>query len=81
MSGRRLADACPRAYGAAVEDGPVNVDGIRRMLNVSREEMSDHDIRRALAILAADYNPEGMPEDVAKGARRFAEAIDRARPI
>jgi hypothetical protein len=62
-------------------DQPVNVDRIRRMVNVSPEEMSDADLRRALAALAADYNPDGMPDDVAKGARRFAEAIDRARLI
>jgi hypothetical protein len=28
---------------------PVNVDGIRRMVNVAPEEMSDADLRRALA--------------------------------
>jgi hypothetical protein len=70
-----------QAYGDAVADRPVNVDGIRRMLNVSPEEMSDDDLRRALAVLAADYNPDGMPEDVAEEARRVAEAINRARLV
>jgi hypothetical protein len=35
--------------------------------------MSDDDLRRALAALAADYELDGMPEDVAAQARRFAE--------
>jgi hypothetical protein len=38
-------------------------------------------IRRARAVLAADYNPDGMPDDGADEARRVAEAIDCARPI
>jgi hypothetical protein len=58
--------------------GPVNVDGIRRLLSASPEDLSDTDLRRALAILAADYDPDGMPEDVAADARRFAEAINLA---
>jgi hypothetical protein len=61
-----------------METKPVNVGGLRRLLNVSPDEMSDADIRRALAVLAADYNPEGMPEEVAAQARRFADAINRA---
>ena len=64
-----------------MKPGPVNVDGIRRMLNASPEEMSDEEIRRALAVLAADYNPDGAPEEVAGEARRFAEAIEQARRI
>jgi hypothetical protein len=64
-----------------VDSGPVNVDGIRRLLNISPEDMSDYDIRRALAILAADRDPTGWPEEVAVGARRFADALDRLEPL
>jgi hypothetical protein len=62
-----------------VEDRPLNVDGLRRLLNVSPEEMSDHEIRRALAILAADSNPDGTTDEVVAEARRFADAINRAQ--
>jgi hypothetical protein len=40
---------------------PVNVDGIGRRLNAPPEDLSDADLRRALAIVAADYDPDGMP--------------------
>jgi hypothetical protein len=60
----------------------MNVDGIRRrLLNVSPGDMSDYDIRRALALLAADYDPTGWPEDVAERARRFAAAMNRLEPL
>ena len=60
-------------------DEPVNVDGIRRMLNVSPEEMSDADLRKALAVLAADCNPNGVPEDVAEWGTALGRG-DRPRP-
>jgi hypothetical protein len=56
---------------------PVNVDGVRRLLNVSPAEMSDADLRRALAVLAADYDCERPVAEVAERARRFADALAR----
>jgi hypothetical protein len=65
----------------AMTDKPVSVDGVRRLLNVSPEAMSDYDLRRALAVLACDYDPDGGPDEVAESARRFADALDRLRPL
>jgi uncharacterized protein YegP (UPF0339 family) len=63
--------------GRAVIAKPPNVDDIRRVFNVSPEEVTDADLRRALTIVRGDYNLENMPEDVAESVRRFAAAIDR----
>jgi hypothetical protein len=62
-------------------DKPVNVDGARRLLNVSPESMSDDDLRRALAVLACDFDPDGWPDEVAERARRFADALDRLESL
>ena len=62
-------------------DGPVNVDGVRRPLNVSPEAMSDDDIRRALAALAADYDAEKSGHEAAECARRVADALGRLRRL
>jgi uncharacterized protein YegP (UPF0339 family) len=64
--------------GRAMTGKPIDVDDIRRIFNVSPEDVTDADLRRALTIVMSDDNAEGMPEDVAESVRRFAAAIDRA---
>jgi hypothetical protein len=59
---------------------PVNVDGVRRLLNVSPADMSDADLRRALAVLAVDYDRARPVAEVAERARRFADALARLQP-
>jgi hypothetical protein len=56
---------------------PVNVDGVRRLLNVAPEDMSDADLRRALAVLACDKDPHGSLAEVAETARRVVDALNR----
>jgi hypothetical protein len=57
----------------------LNVDGARRLLNVSPEEMSDDALRLALVRLADDFSPPDMePAEVAQRLRTFAEALNRA---
>lgn len=62
-------------------DKPVNVDGVRRLLNISPAEMSDQDIRVALARLAAEYNADRTAREAAEGLRRFADAMNRLTDI
>jgi hypothetical protein len=59
-------------------DRPVDVSGVRRMMGAQADDMTDDDIRPASAVLAADYNSDGMPKEVAEQARRFAESIKTA---
>jgi hypothetical protein len=54
---------------------PVNVDGIRRLLNGSPAASSDTELRHCLALLAAGADPEGFPEDIVEDARQFVEAL------
>jgi hypothetical protein len=61
-----------------MESGPINVDGLRRLLNVSPEEMSDADLRRALALYASDIDPDREPAEVVQRMRTFADALNRA---
>lgn len=56
---------------------PVNVDGVRRLLNVSPEDMSDYEIMRALVILACEHDAERTTQEMAEGVRRFADAMNR----
>lgn len=55
----------------------MNVDGVRRLLNVSPAEMSDDDIRRALVRYACDVDPDESVEETAAAVRRFADAMNR----
>jgi hypothetical protein len=48
------------------------------MMGAQADDMTDDDIRPASAVLAADYNSDGMPKEVAEQARRFAESIKTA---
>jgi hypothetical protein len=57
---------------------PISVDYIRHIFDISPEEMTDADLRRALAFLTSDSDAEDMPADVAESLRRLADAIDRA---
>lgn len=56
---------------------PVNVDGVRRLMGVSHDEMTDHDIRVALARLSVDYSPSASAREAAERVRRVVAAIDR----
>lgn len=60
---------------------PVNVDGVRRLINASPEELSDDDIRAALVRLSCAYDAASSAGDQAEGVRRFAAAMDRVRVI
>jgi hypothetical protein len=64
--------------GRAMTGKPISVDDIRRLFNLSPEDVTDADLRRALAFLTNDIDAKGMPEDVAESIRRLAHAIDRA---
>ena len=55
----------------------LNVDGVRRLLNVSPEAMSDDDIRRMLVHWSCERDPNESPAEAAEGLRRFAEAMNR----
>jgi hypothetical protein len=57
---------------------PISVDYIRHMFDVSPEEMTDADLRRALEFLTSDSAAEDMTADVSESVRRLADAIDRA---
>jgi hypothetical protein len=57
---------------------PISVDDIRRLFNLSPEDVTDADLSRALAFLTNDIDAKGMPEDVAESIRRLASAIDQA---
>jgi hypothetical protein len=60
---------------------PLNVDGLRRLLNVSPADMSDAEIRRALALLASDFEAHKNAEEAVQAALRVAKAIDRLEPL
>jgi hypothetical protein len=62
-------------------DKPVNVDGVRRLVNVSPEDMGDHDLRVALARLAAEYEADKSAEEAAQRARTVADALNRLEPL
>jgi hypothetical protein len=57
--------------------GQLSVDGVRRLIGVSHDEMSDHDIRVALARLAVDKDPSVSAREAAQRVRRVVAAIDR----
>ena len=59
---------------------PINVDGVRRLLNVSPESMSDDDIRRVLVRWACDLDADEPAVATAANVRVFAEAINRLVP-
>ena len=59
-------------------DGRVlNVDGVRRLLNASPQEMSDDDIRRTLVRWACELDADAPPQELAGSVRRFADAMNR----
>jgi hypothetical protein len=58
----------------------VNVDGVRRLLNVSPSDMTDDEIRVALVRLADAANSSLPADGVAARVVRFAEAIERLEP-
>jgi hypothetical protein len=58
----------------------MNVDGVRRLLNVSPESMSDDDIRRVLVRWACDLDADEPAVATAANVRRFADAINRLVP-
>lgn len=59
-------------------DRPVNVDDFRRLLNSSPEELGDDDLRRCLAVLAAEYY-EGSAEEAVESVRRLPGGTDALR--
>lgn len=59
-------------------DKPVNVDDFRRLLNSSPEELSDDDLRRCLAVLAAEYH-EGSAVEAVETVRRLPGGMDALR--
>jgi hypothetical protein len=54
----------------------VNVDGVRRLLNVSPEVCPDDAIRLALVRVVASADEEATPEELAKRVRHIAAALD-----
>jgi hypothetical protein len=60
---------------------PVNVDGVRRIINVSPEEMSDDKIRLALVRLEVAAEEALSAQEHEEHIRRFAAALERAQVI
>jgi hypothetical protein len=49
---------------------PLDIDGLRRQLNVSPTDRSAHDLRRAQAVLAADHDRRARAIVAARARRR-----------
>lgn len=60
---------------------PVNVAGVRRLINASPAQLSDEDIRLALVRLSCAADEAASADEQAERIRRFAAAMDRVRVI
>jgi hypothetical protein len=57
---------------------PLNVDGVRAIMGHLADDMTDDDIRVALARSSLDLWPEASNEEIAARMRQAAEALGRA---